>query len=201
MCGSRGRGGAGGRRRPRAAEEEPPSRERRAADRGLLTRTGAGPRAPGPGGGRAPPRALRLRGSSRRPPRRRGECPPLLLAARGPRIPNCCSVLRPSWEWDPPTHTHAGWIATTPLPRASPTPRLFGTGFNWEEREIEGDRRAAAPRRGGGSPETFSALSGIRQPGGPGMPGGRARRRGAAPRPPWLLAGGPRPAARRERKG
>lgn len=42
------------------AEEEPPSNERRATDRGLLTRTGAGPQAPGPGGGRTSSHTLHL---------------------------------------------------------------------------------------------------------------------------------------------
>lgn len=55
------------------AEEEPPSNERRATDRGLLTRTGAGPQAPGPGGGRASSHTLCLCSSGERARRLRGE--------------------------------------------------------------------------------------------------------------------------------
>lgn len=55
------------------AEEEPPSNERRATDRGLLTRTGAGPQVPGPGGGRASSHTLCLSSSSERTRRLRGQ--------------------------------------------------------------------------------------------------------------------------------
>lgn len=70
---SAAKGGAGNRRRQRVAEEEPPSNEQRATDRGLLTRTGAEPQAPQPGGGRASSYTLCLCSSSERTQRLKGE--------------------------------------------------------------------------------------------------------------------------------
>ena len=172
-------GGAGGRRRPRAAEEEPPSRERRATDRGLLTRTGAGPQAPGPAGDAllSTPRASAAPASGPEGGEVSGPyfCPRLGV----PRTRDYCSVLRLSCEWDPPTraHTHADPTPTTPLPGAFPAPRVFGVDFKCEERWAEGP------------PETFSALLGPDRPAAPGWREGAAAP--SAPPSPLGLAGRP----------
>lgn len=55
------------------AEEEPPSNEQRATDRGLLTRTGAGPLAPQPGGERGSSYTQCLCNTSERTRRLRGK--------------------------------------------------------------------------------------------------------------------------------
>lgn len=185
-------GGAGGRRRPRAAEEEPPSRARRATDRGLLTRTGAGPRAPGPGGGRASPHALCLGSSSQRSPRRRGEWTPLLSPGPGPPgfQTTAVSFVRPVSGTPPRTRMPA---RSPPLPFPAPS-RDLGS-LEWVSTGRKGREGApAAPHPRRRDPRNFLCTSGIRQPGGPGMPRGRG---GAerAPRPLGDSRG--RPPARR----
>lgn len=176
-------GGAGGRRRQRAAEEEPPSRERRATDRGLLTRTGAGPQAPGPGGGRASPHTLCLSCSSQRTPRRRGECTPLLSPGSGsPRLQTTAvSFVRPVRGTPPHTYTRLQ-TRFPPLPLPVPSQRrgsleLILTGRKGKE----GTTAALTPGRR--VPRNFLCTSGIRQTGGSGMERGR----GSAERSPSLL--------------
>lgn len=182
---SRPRGGAGGRRRQRAAEEEPPSRERRATDRGLLTRTGAGPRAPGPGGGRASPHTRCLSSSSQRSPRRRGECTPLLSRGSGsPRFQTTAvSFVCPVSGTPPPPPRTRMQTGFPPLPFPAPSQYLGSLELVLTGRKGR-EGTTAAPNRGGGSPETFSALQGSDRPAAPGCREGEA----ALSAPPVSLA-------------